>query len=65
MSRLATWRDRISNEYRNGESRSSGMSNFARKLAGIELEASTGERVRLGRLWEKRPVVLAFIRHFG
>jgi hypothetical protein len=41
------------------------MSNVARKLAGIELDASTGESVRLGRLWENRPVVLAFIRHFG
>lgn len=41
------------------------MSNVARKLAGIELEASTGESVRLGGLWANRPVVLAFIRHFG
>jgi hypothetical protein len=41
------------------------MSNVARKLGGIELEASTGESVRLGALWENRAVVLAFIRHFG
>jgi len=41
------------------------MSDVARKLAGIELEASTGERVRLGRLWSDAPIVLAFIRHFG
>jgi hypothetical protein len=40
-------------------------SNAARKLSGIELQASTGESVRLGTLWESRPVVLAFIRHFG
>jgi len=41
------------------------MSGVARGLAGIELQASTGEAVRLGTLWERRPVVLAFIRHFG
>jgi hypothetical protein len=41
------------------------MSEVVRKLAGIELEASSGERVRVGSLWESRPVVLAFIRHFG
>jgi len=41
------------------------MSGFAGKLAGVELQSSTGERVKLGTLWESRPVVLAFIRHFG
>jgi len=41
------------------------MSSLARKLAGMELQSSTGERVRLGSLWESRAVVLAFIRHFG
>ena len=37
----------------------------ATRLAGIELESFEGERVRLGSLWEKQPVVLVFIRHFG
>jgi hypothetical protein len=41
------------------------MSVIARKLAGIELSSSTGEHVRLGGLWERGPIVLAFIRHFG
>lgn len=37
----------------------------ATKLAPIELEDSTGARVRLGSLWRDRPVVLIFVRHFG
>jgi hypothetical protein len=41
------------------------MSAIGRNLAGIELESSTGERIRLGGLWDKGPIVLAFIRHFG
>jgi hypothetical protein len=43
----------------------SERSNTARKLGGIELQASTGENVRLGAFWESRPVILVFIRHFG
>ncbi|MHC4709104.1 MAG: hypothetical protein ACYTA3_01400 [Planctomycetota bacterium] len=35
------------------------------KLSGIELSDWRGERARLGSLWEERPVVLVFIRHFG
>lgn len=41
------------------------MSGVAGKLAGVELQSSSGEQVRLGSLWDSRPVVLAFIRHFG
>jgi hypothetical protein len=41
------------------------MSAIGRKLAGIQLESSTGEQVRLGNVWKNRPIVLAFIRHFG
>ena len=37
----------------------------ATKLSGIELGDWCGEAVRLGSLWEERPVVLVFIRHFG
>ncbi len=35
------------------------------RLAGMELHDWQGQRVRLGTLWEKQPVVLVFIRHFG
>jgi hypothetical protein len=38
---------------------------IATRLAGIELEDLDGERLRLGDLWHKQPVVLVFIRHFG
>ena len=38
---------------------------IATRLAGIELESWQGERVQLGSLWAKQPVVLVFIRHFG
>jgi hypothetical protein len=35
------------------------------KLAALELSDWQGRRVRLGSLWESRPVVLTFLRHFG
>lgn len=41
------------------------MNSVVRKLAAIELPSATGEDVRLGTLWEHKPVVLVFIRHFG
>jgi len=37
----------------------------ATRLAGIELSDWQGRAVVLGSLWRDRPVVLAFIRHFG
>ncbi|HPG28062.1 MAG TPA: hypothetical protein PLW10_20680 [Myxococcota bacterium] len=39
---------------------------LATRLAPIELEdAESGERVRLGTLFSRRPTVLVFLRHFG
>jgi hypothetical protein len=35
------------------------------ELAGVVLQDSTGLDVRLGSLWEKRPAVLVFLRHYG
>lgn len=37
----------------------------ATKLAGIDLLDPSGKKVRLGDMWGEKPVVLAFIRHFG
>jgi len=37
----------------------------AKQLANIQLMAFDGVLVRLGELWQERPVVLAFVRHFG
>jgi hypothetical protein len=37
----------------------------ASRLARIELSDWQGESRRLGDLWEERPIVLVFIRHFG
>ena len=34
-------------------------------LAACEVLAEDGTRVRLGSLWAERPIVLAFVRHFG
>ena len=34
-------------------------------LSKVELSDWTGASTRLGDLWEDRPVVLVFIRHFG
>jgi hypothetical protein len=35
------------------------------KMSPIELPDHAGTPIRLGALWEKRPIVLVFIRHFG
>lgn len=37
----------------------------ARKLKPIDVLDPAGKPVRLGRLWQKKPAVLAFVRHFG
>jgi hypothetical protein len=37
----------------------------ADELADIVLQDSNGEDVRLGSLWEERPAVLVFLRHYG
>ena len=34
-------------------------------LAGVVLKDSSGEDVRLGDLWQERPAVLVFLRHYG
>jgi hypothetical protein len=37
----------------------------ADELADVVLQDSAGEDVRLGSLWEQRPAVLVFLRHYG
>jgi len=37
----------------------------ASALAPIELPDDRGTFVRLGSLWESRPTVVAFLRHYG
>ncbi|MEQ9497744.1 MAG: hypothetical protein RIT81_12820 [Deltaproteobacteria bacterium] len=37
----------------------------AARLADLEVQDLDGTKIRLATLWEERPVVLAFIRHFG
>jgi hypothetical protein len=39
--------------------------NPAEVLAPMTLRTPEDEPVLLGTLWDERPVVLAFIRHFG
>ena len=34
-------------------------------LAGIVLPDADGQEVRLGSLWEKKPAVVVFLRHYG
>ncbi len=36
-----------------------------KRLADLELSSPIGATVRLGSLWQDRPVVLVFLRHFG
>jgi hypothetical protein len=38
---------------------------LAAALADIRLPDPDGEEVRLGSLWEDRPAVLVFLRHYG
>ncbi len=38
---------------------------FAARLAALQLSDWQGEPVRLGSFWQRKPVVLVFIRHFG
>jgi hypothetical protein len=35
------------------------------ELANAAVTAEDGSTVRLGSLWSDRPIVLAFVRHFG
>jgi hypothetical protein len=37
----------------------------AAALADLVLQDQDGSRVRLGDLWRQRPVVLAWLRHYG
>jgi hypothetical protein len=37
----------------------------ADELADLVLQDSNGADVRLGSLWEERPAVLVFLRHYG
>lgn len=39
--------------------------NVAKALKAIEVLDPDGRPHRLGATWQRRPVVLAFIRHFG
>ena len=34
-------------------------------LADCEVSDETGHKLRLDSLWAERPIVLAFVRHFG
>lgn len=35
------------------------------RLGAIRVQTPDGEHVALGSAWRDRPVVLAFVRHFG
>jgi hypothetical protein len=37
----------------------------ADELEDVVLQDSEGEDVRLGSLWDTRPAVLVFLRHYG
>jgi hypothetical protein len=41
------------------------MAGVAERIEDIVLEDWQGETHRLGDAWAERPVVLAFVRHFG
>jgi hypothetical protein len=35
------------------------------KLANVVLPEAGGTEVRLGSLWERKPAVVVFLRHYG
>lgn len=39
--------------------------NVVEELREVNVLDLEGRKVRLGSLWEERPVVLVFIRHYG
>ncbi len=42
------------------------MSNtLSAALSSISLPSSDGHEIRLGSLWQERPAVLVFLRHYG
>jgi len=38
---------------------------FSHALADITLPDADGNPLRLGALWEQRPAVIVFLRHYG
>ncbi len=42
-----------------------GIIGVGDRAADVELRDEHGADVRLSQLWQERPVVLAFVRHFG
>ncbi len=42
-----------------------GIIGVGDRAVDVELQDEHGAEVRLSRLWQERPVVLAFVRHFG
>jgi hypothetical protein len=38
---------------------------FSHALANVTLPDADGKLVRLGALWEQRPAVIVFLRHYG
>ncbi|HVM36617.1 MAG TPA: hypothetical protein VM784_14910 [Actinomycetota bacterium] len=41
------------------------MDAAARAISDIVLLDATGDEVRIGSLWNERPVVLTWLRHYG
>jgi hypothetical protein len=35
------------------------------ELAACEVSDEHGQKIKLGSLWAEKPIVLAFVRHFG
>lgn len=48
-----------------GKSKKPSAPARADALADVVLQDSSGGEVRLGSLWEDRPAVVVFLRHYG
>jgi hypothetical protein len=38
---------------------------LSKRLADVVLPDAFGEEIRLGSLWESKPAVIVFLRHYG
>jgi hypothetical protein len=41
------------------------MEGLSERLAGIVLPDAAGNEIQLGSLWDSRPAVIVFLRHYG
>lgn len=41
------------------------VENLSKRLADVVLPDASGREIRLGSLWDNKPAVIVFLRHYG